>query len=178
MVGPYLNQLGGNVDDDVALFSGGLNTYVDKAFLESDQMPYVMNMQLGSAPGIVTRPSRNTIAEIMQNTAELDIGSIIDIFPYDEYRFFVIAKKNGQVHIYQFYRPYSGGVLNDKFKVQDVDTIPDEPNYYFAIARRADGPRVYITGLTFKEKLDVPLNPGGAVPRVEPDPEEPLKGGN
>ena len=39
MVKPYLNQVGGKVENDVNLFTGGLNTYVDKGFIDADQMP-------------------------------------------------------------------------------------------------------------------------------------------
>ena len=62
MVKPYLNQVGGEVENDVSLFTGGLNTYVDKAFLEADQMPYVMNMTMKRPPAIETRDKRGTIA--------------------------------------------------------------------------------------------------------------------
>lgn len=62
MLEPYLNRLGGNVDEDIATFDGGLNTYVDKGFLDSNQMPYVMNLTMKTPPSIQTRDSRNTIA--------------------------------------------------------------------------------------------------------------------
>ncbi len=177
MVGPYLNQVGGNVDDDVALFNGGLDTYTDKAFLESNIMPYVMNMTPKSSPGIATRPSRITIAEHMANNRWAEnLGKIIDIFTYDYTRFFVIAKKDDAVKLYQVYRPGNpDGSLQPNYKVQELGEIPEENNYYFTIARRANGPRAYITGETFKVKLDMPLTPGQAIPVVVPDPEEPIR---
>lgn len=63
MVRPYLEQVGGKLDNDVNLFTGGLNTYVDKAFLEPNQMPYVMNMTMVQPPKMETRPTRQSLAQ-------------------------------------------------------------------------------------------------------------------
>ena len=85
MVEPYLNQVGGKVDNDTSLFTGGLNTYEDKAFLESNQMPYVMNMTMVQPPAIQTRSSRTTLANLF-NPKKLpwDGGKIVNMWAYNQ----------------------------------------------------------------------------------------------
>ena len=154
MVKPYLNQVGGNVDDDVSLFSGGLNTYVDKAFLESDQMPYVMNMQLGRAPGIHARNPRVTIAKYMADNkwpADHLPEGIVDMFSYNSNHIFAIAGGTNNKYLYDIFR--ASGSTN--YSVRSLCSVNEEDKYYFTIAKQQKYAYLYITGETFKLKVEI-----------------------
>lgn len=166
MVKPYLNQVGGDVDNDVSLFNGGLNTYVDKGFLEADQMPYVMNMAVYTPPKLSTRKARKTLANWMENNEwASNIGAIVDLFAYDEHQIYAIVDQGGLRKIVEIYHKEYDGQLTTTYttRVFEVDgeplTIPDEDKYYFTIARTAENSWIYITGLTFKVKISVNHNP-------------------
>lgn len=169
MVKPYLNQVGGKVDDDVALFNGGLNTYVDKAFLESNQMPYVMNMTMETPPAIETRHSRTSIVTYMENE-EWDeyLGNIIDVYAYDENQIFLISDVlEEDLHgdyqpvrrLVEVYFPYSNGYQN-RYKVRIfTDYVIPEDNYYFTVAKRDVDQFIYLTGETFKIRITIETDP-------------------
>ena len=161
MVEPYLNRLGGNVEDDVSMFSGGLNTYVDKAFLEPDQMPYCMNMEIGNPPEIRTRASRTTLAYWMnlQHEWPYSLGNILEIFTYSTYQTTVLASKNGAVHVYSLYRPVQNGARTYYYDIKDLGTVPSADNYYFTIAKTEAHSYVYITGVNFKKRFEITDNP-------------------
>lgn len=75
MVRPYVEGnlrksiIKSEVNDDINLFTGGLNTYVDKAFLEPNQMPYVMNLTMVQPPKMETRPTRQSLAQYFTGKA-------------------------------------------------------------------------------------------------------------
>ena len=157
MVKPYLNQIGGNVDDDVSMFTGGLNSYQDKAFLESDQMPYVMNMAMFNPPKLCTRPSRRTLALKMENHEWASgLGDIIDIWAYDEYQFYVICSRGGIRQLVKVYRPLAlGGGHSPNYTLENMISVPEEDKYYFTLAKDGTSKYLYITGLTFKIKVTI-----------------------
>ena len=161
MVKPYLNQVGGKVENDVNLFTGGLNTYVDKGFIDADQMPYVMNMTMETPPAIKTRRARRTIAEYMEgNRWAYNIGDIVDIWAYSEDQIYLITDDGGLRRVVELYR--NGG---DQYTAKTLEingspiAIPAEDRYYFTLARTGTNDWVYITGLTFKLKLSINPNP-------------------
>lgn len=163
MVRPYLNEVGGKVENDTSLFTGGINTYVDKAFLESDQLAYAMNLTMASPPGIETRGGRTTIAQHMENNQwASNIGTIIDIWAYNEDQFYVITDQSGSRKLIEVYIP--AGASNVNYVVRDLTdeyslTIENEDNYYFTLARQASNEYLYITGLSFKIKVSIHENP-------------------
>lgn len=79
MVEPYLDQINGRLTDDVNIFSGGLNTYMDKAFINPDQLPYSFNMSMYKPPMITTRPSRENVF-----VNEFNDKHVSSIWAYDE----------------------------------------------------------------------------------------------
>ena len=159
MVKPYLNQVGGNVNDDVSMFTGGLNSYQDKAFLESDQMPYCMNMCMVNPPKLETRPNRVTLGHYMEGGKwALSIGKIIDLWAYNEYQIFAIVDQGGTRRVEIIYNPVDGlghhyGYYTRR-TLPDI-TIPEEENYYFTLAKKTNENYLYITGLTFKVKIRI-----------------------
>lgn len=155
MVKPYLDRIGGVVENDVNLFTGGLNTYEDKAFLESNHMPYVMNMTMENPPALATRNSRASLVEKMEGreySTNPDITSpVIDIWTYNEFQFYTIVKAYDRVNIVQYKRTSR----SDGYVATPVATIPEENKYYFTEARNGVKNYLYITGLTFKFKIDL-----------------------
>lgn len=153
MVKPYLNQVGGKVENDVNLFTGGLNTYVDKGFLEADQLPYVMNMTMWRPPMMCTRPSRITIANDMAGKVwASNIGNIVDMWAFDEDQFFVITKEESAASLKVVYR--SGVGMN--YSVNPIKTdLPLEDTYYLTPAWDGTNHYLYVTGLTFKLKVSI-----------------------
>lgn len=163
MVEPYLNQVGGKITDDVSLFTDGLNTYTDKAFLEANAIPYVMNMTMERPPQIRTRRGRQTIAQFMEGKKWREsIGEIIDLWAYDEYQIFAIVAKGSARKLVQIYREYNDVTFQygADYKVKEYEvTIGDEPKYYFTLAKTGTANYLYVTGLTFKVKVTISTNP-------------------
>lgn len=126
MVGLYLNQVGGKVDNDVSLFAGGLNTYTDKAFLEADQMPYVMNMTMRKPPAIETRKARGTLANLFSDEQlPWNSGEITNMWAYNQDLIYFIRKideltsklcllkKDGNYYTYSEIHTDTAGNYND-----------------------------------------------------------------
>ncbi len=95
MVRPYLDRIGGKLDNDVSLFTGGLNTYVDKAFLEPNQMPFVMNMTMVQPPKMETRPTRQSLAQYFTGEAyPYADQDVVNMWCDSELGFFFIFSDN------------------------------------------------------------------------------------
>ena len=154
MVKPYLNQVGGEVDNDVSLFSGGLNTYVDKAFLEADQMPYVMNMTMGNAPQLRTRNSRRTLAgDFAGDVYPSSFGTVIDIYNYTKDQFYIITDTDGVRQLKMVYKQQDGAQKH--YTVVPLANVAVEDKYYFTLARQQKKSYLYVTGLNFKIKVTI-----------------------
>ena len=162
MVEPYLNQVGGKVDNDVSLFTGGIDTYTDKAFLEANVMPYAMNMTMSKPPQIRTRNGRTTLATFMNNQVwASNIGEIIDLIPYSEYLFFAITEVSGGTRkIVKIYRGYDtvANNYNNNFETATMMTIARKKEYYYTTARQATSDYIYISADGVKVKIAIPLD--------------------
>lgn len=157
MVKPYLNDVGGKVENDVNLFTGGLNTYVDKGFIDSNMMPFVKNMTIETPPELRTRKERTTLAQYMENFAYTEnLGSIIDLYAYDENQFYVITDQGGTRKLKEIYKENNRYVIHD---INPLLVVPVEDKYYFTLARIATNTYVYVTGKNFKLKISVSRNP-------------------
>jgi hypothetical protein len=164
MVEPYLNQIGGKVDNDVNLFTGGLNTYEDKAFLEGNQMPYVLNMGMYKPPMMCTRPARISLATAMPNQQwQENIGEIIEMYCYSEDRIFVIVEEDetilGITHRVRRLKEIvkeSGGqyfVLPTLYQYEFDATEANREKYTFTNVRRQTDDNIYVTTPTTKIKV-------------------------
>lgn len=149
---PYLNQVGGKVNDDISTFDGGLNAYMDKAFLYANQMPYVMNMTMIKPPMVQTRTSRNTLAYYMQSrTLPQPDGDILEIWANDENDFFVITRNEVTTNLERYYR---ASPASDFEKTTVSTELPnDEPIFYFCYVPLDDYTYVYIGNEHFKCKF-------------------------
>lgn len=162
MVKPYLDQVGGKVENDVNVFTGGLNVYEDKAFIDSTHMPYVMNMTIENPPTLTTRNSRTTIASRMAGEIYSPmLEHVTDIFSVNENDVYMIEKRDSVVCLTHMYRRQGqDGKYEPNFIVETLDsTLPNEKNYYFTIARTGTYNYLYVTGLTFKRKVALTQNP-------------------
>ena len=151
MVEPYLNQVGGKVDNDVSLFTGGLNTYTDKAFLEADQMPYVMNMTMRQPPAIQTRNSRMTLANYMTNQQlPWNSGEITKMWAYNQDLIYFIRKRDELT--YDLCLLKKDGTSYD-YDVIHTDTAGNYADVYFCYGRTDTDEFLYLGSETFKAKM-------------------------
>ena len=153
MVKPYLNQIGGVVNDDVSLFTGGLNTYTDKAFLESDQMPYVMNMTMRQPPAIQTRNSRSTLAN-MFDTQKLPWNSmeITNMWAKDQDLVYFIRKEDALT--YHLCMLKKNGVTGKyDYSVIHTDTEGNYEGVQFAYGRTQTEEFLYLGNEQFKARM-------------------------
>lgn len=151
MVEPYLNQVGGKVNDDVSLFTGGLNTYTDKAFLESNQMPYVMNMTMRQPPAIQTRNSRMTLANYMTDQQlPWNSGEITKMWAYNQDLIYFIRKRDALT--YDLCLLKKNGTSYD-YDVIHTDTAGNYADVYFCYGRTDTDEFLYLGSETFKAKM-------------------------
>ena len=150
---PYLNQVSGKIDKDVNLFTGGINTYVNRAFIEDNQLSYAMNVGMYEPPKLSTRPSRLTLAWFFQdktNYAPYSDTRVMNIFTYSENEIFTIVRKdNGDT----FLDKYVKG--ENYFEKKSVCTLPTYDNYYMCYCRQATNEYLYIMNENFKGRIEV-----------------------
>lgn len=163
MVEPYLNQVGGKVDNDVSLFTGGLNTYEDKAFLESNQMPYVMNMSMYKPPMMCTRPARKTLAYDIETGLPFfaEGVEITNMYAADEDTIFTIATVNNTAKFYVAERDANG-----YFVQTHIADLPAVEDYYFCDVGLQNQRYLYIGNENFKARYNFSENPL-ALPRYD-----------
>lgn len=154
MVGPYLNRVGGEVEDDVSTFAGGLNTYVDKAFLESDQMPFCMNIKMKRPPSIETRASRETLAtEIQGGTIPWNQGKIIRVWAYNQdYIYFIIKENGSSDYKVVLLKKTTSFPIEYTYTVLKTESSQYIKDAYFCYARTGSEHYVYISGEDYKAR--------------------------
>lgn len=164
MVKPYLNQVGGKVDNDVSQFIGGLNAYQDKAFLDANEMPYVMNMQMYKPPMMSTRPSRVTWAGEFNDVAELNNYRVVSAFANAEDDIFLIVRKRNGDYLQRYYKT---GLGNTHFTKQEICQMrlhgidfDNVTEYYFAYCPIGEHRYLYIGNEHCKMRIDINGTPG------------------
>jgi hypothetical protein len=162
MVKPYLNKVGGIVEDDVSLFTGGLNTYTNKAFLEADQMPYVMNMTISQPPALRTRDTRTTIAEEMATGQIVWAGDkVVSMWAYNTnlIYFFTIYESTNTYHLNLLKKNNQG-----KYNQYDILSMPNNVGKpYFTFVKCNDGEFVYFGNEDFKGRAELGVTDASAV---------------
>lgn len=149
---PYLNQVSGKIEKDINLFTGGLNTYINKAFIEDNQLSYAMNVGMYEPPKLSTRPSRLTLAWFFDDKtnyaphAELIVK---DIFTYSEDEIFVIVQNGENTYLHK----YTKGT--NYFKKEEICSIPTHEKYYMCYCRQATSEYLYIMNEHFKVRVEV-----------------------
>jgi len=160
MVKPYLDKVGGKIDDDTTFFTGGLNTYQDKAFIENDEMPYVMNMTMYKPPMLCTRQPRETLYQYLDYPF---LGDIKEIFAYnDEYIVGVITEhdslmNNGYDSVLSIRKNNAG-----RYQTATHSTNVQWDRYYLCYARTQVEEYVYICSTEGKMKLTLDPTRGAA----------------
>ena len=155
MVKPYLNEVGGKVENDVSLFSGGLNTYVDKAFIDANHMPYVMNMQMYQPPMLCTRPSRQTLANKLDSLLTMNDEEVVDIWARSEDDIFFVTKSGSDRYLRRYYK--YGNVLKEQ---SATGTLPVEDHYFFTYCQYGTNKKIYLGNESHKVCVDVSGTPG------------------
>lgn len=158
MVKPYLNQIGGKVENDVGMFTGGLNTYTDKAFIEADQMPYVMNMTMTNPPMLRTRGSRRSLHERFSSGVDNSL-TVMNIYVNNKNDFFLITRFGISTFTTYLERYY---ILDGEstFRKQVIGEIPTYDNYYFAYCPVVAEKYLYIANEFFKIRINLNATPG------------------
>lgn len=147
MVKPYLDRPSGKITADTNHFSGGLNTYYDKAFIEDNQMPYAINVSMFQPPVLSTRADRIEI-DLLGNIA----GDILALWAYNENEYIVIldtedtgfsigtggASSSGIRSVYRI------TVYNDEYTRTKIGDIPASSYYSMTYVRQPAGEFLYI----------------------------------
>jgi hypothetical protein len=158
MVKPYLDQVGGKVGNDVTTFTGGLNTYQDKAYIEENEMPYMINMTMYKPPMMSTRQSRKSILPDLDFP---EFGDVKEIYAYNDDYIVCVANEHRnpdtadsvitvRKDIIGNYRTFSH-ILNTNWQ-----------KYYLCYARTQLEEYVYITNTQGKYKLTMDRTRGTA----------------
>ena len=152
MVKDYLNPINGKLTDDVNMFSGGLNTYQDKAFINPDQTPYSINMTMYKPPMVSTRPSRENL--FLNTKADTTINSM---WAYDE-NLLVFTRTSAEALNPQDLcsAEYIAGTGWD---VRTYRGIPTNKQVYYTYCRTAEKEYVYVGNELCKIKLTRSTNP-------------------
>ena len=150
MVRPYLDRIGGKVENDVSLFTGGLNTYVDKAFLDANQMPFVINMTMTQPPKMETRPTRLSLADYFPDK-QYPFGekTILNMFMDGELGFFVIAGDGENAWVEEYEEKDTGWEVTN-LGALDVQTS----RYFFCHCWTAQDHYIYIMNENGKWRLE------------------------
>lgn len=147
---PYLNQVSGKIEKDINLFTGGLNTYVNKAFIEDNQLSYAMNVGMYEPPKLSTRPSRVTLAWFFSNTENYALGfTIKEIYAYSEDEIYTIEAKDEYTYLIKYKKDTLG------FSRTTISLIPSYDNYYMCYCRQATDEYLYIMNESFKVRVQI-----------------------
>ena len=152
MVKPYLNKIDGEVDNDVSMFTGGLNTYVNKAFLEADQMPYVMNMTISQPPALRTRDARTSLSDKFPNKHYTWASDkIISMFAYNQkyIYFFINVSETNTYHLFLLLKNSTTGDY-DQYDLASIPSSYEKP--YFTFVKTGLLEYVYFGNENFKGK--------------------------
>ncbi len=155
MVSPYIDGslrksiVKSQIADDASFLNGGLNTYNDKAFIEANQMPYVMNMTMYKPPMICTRQSRESLQQYIADTPNM--GDILELFAYNDKYIMGIAKEKSDGSVTYFTLHQNNGIYNR----QVFSGQPKWNRYYICYARTATDEYLYITSQYGKRRLTI-----------------------
>lgn len=160
MVRPYLEQTGGKLNNDANIFTGGLNTYMDKAFLESNQMPYVMNLTMRQPPCMETRPFRLSLATYFGGTYPFSEKNILNMFMDSEIGYYLIVNDNGIAKL-ELYRDNGG-----TWEIVPLGSLGSiDLQYYFCHCWNATAHYLYVMNELGKYKYTI----GGSLEPIEDD---------
>lgn len=149
MVEPYFDRLSGLIKQDINMFTGGINTYQDKAFIADDQLAYSMNMGMYQPPMICTRPMRKTILAGGPNNNKASA-----MWGYNDSLAFFIEENDANAKILAVYY----NVSIERWTLIDPEcTINKSTYYYFCYCR--DGQTEYLYVTTKSQKVKIPITP-------------------
>lgn len=149
MVKDYYDRVAGRVTSDINHFSGGLNTYYDKAFIEDNQLPYAINVRMITPPMLETRPGRYEYSVF----TDLEDVEIRDLWAYDENEFYVIAYYNGNVDVFRFHRQqFQIGWQRENLT---NGNFANAEHYCFCYVKQEVGEWLYISTDFYKCKIPV-----------------------
>lgn len=148
MVKPYLEEVGGKAENDVSLFTGGINTYQDKAFIEDDQLSYSMNMTMYKPPMLCTRASREHITNIDLTTNK----NIVAMWAYNDNWCLMIARPETTGNARIFWRYEENGTEYGDYLTNE---LPWANAYHICYCRQETNEYLYITTDTVKLKLTI-----------------------
>lgn len=150
MVKDYLNQINGRLTDDVNLFTGGLNTYSDRAFIQPFEMPYVMNMTMYKPPMMCTRASRD------HQFMSAD-GNIISAMWADSDNLIVYITQDtstGAQKLWIRYMDYFNTGTWQTIEKSNIE-LDNVVNYYFSYCRTETSEYLYFGNDISKYKIDI-----------------------
>ena len=152
----YLNQMNGYISDDINTFSGGLNTYMDKAFIEPEQVSYALNMGMYQPPMMCTRPSRETLFIDTQATGK----DVVSMWAWDEEHIFYIVRNRTSPYEQELYTAQfiiDSQSPNGRWDFYDFRgaNLPDGEDLYFCYCRTTTTEYLYVVNPNYKGKFEL-----------------------
>ena len=138
--------------DDLLLFNGGLNTYIEKAFIDSNQLAYAMNVTVRQPPVLVSRAPRKTLADeiIGEGIPWSKNSNIALMWAYNEGNIYFVREEGEKAYIEQLVR------IGNKYDYERLFEIQKayNGNYYACYACKDNADYLYITTDTAKYRID------------------------
>lgn len=142
---PYLNGVSGKNKTDITTLAGGLNMCNSKAFIEDNQMPWLMNLGIYDLPVLSIRKSRTSLAWNMSDTNLYASSKILKMFTSSKTnKLYTIEEKENIAHVYWYEiestnnlkRTYLGQV-NKAERYYVTECRDSENSYIFISTARA-----------------------------------------
>lgn len=147
----YYNQLNGNIENDVSLFSGGLNSFNDKAFIDTNQMPYTFNMGMYKPPMMCTRAARKSLTKL---SALSSPSIIIAMWARDEYGAIIVTRTPtlGVQRLWYVYKD-----IDENWEEVEIEAphMPRNKQIYFCYCKTAVEEYLYLGNDSYKAKFEL-----------------------
>lgn len=137
---PYLNGVSGKNKSDITTLAGGLNMCNSKAFINDNQMAWMMNLAIYDLPVLSTRSDRLSVAWFMEDTNLYATGKVAKIFTSSSKNLYTIEEREENAHVYLYEVENSNNL-----KKTYVGNVSKSARYYVTECRDAENVYLYIS---------------------------------
>lgn len=145
---PYLNGVSGKNKSDITTLAGGLNMCNSKAFINDNQMAWMMNLAIYDLPVLSTRSDRLSVAWFMEDTNLYATGKVIKMFSSSSKRLYTIEEQEEESHVY-----WLQVESNNNLKKVYMGKVAKATRYFVCECRDAEHVYIYISTNTARYKL-------------------------
>lgn len=145
---PYLNGVSGKNKSDITTLAGGLNMCNSKAFINDNQMAWMMNLAIYDLPVLSTRSDRLSLAWFMEDTNLYATGKVVKMFSSSSKRLYTIEEQEEEAHVY-----WLQVEANNNLKKVYMGKVAKTTRYYVCECRDAEHVYIYISANALRYKL-------------------------